>query len=213
MQSYTAGSSNSCAWRAGRACRSRHALHIVCGGPAGIPMVRDRLPKILGSGRQRLAFPSAGVAKGQCRFFPAGRGRCRGRDADAEGRRWAMLADAIAAGLSDADIAAVSRAGLPRVPDLPPLRFTGAEVLLPDGFAREALSLADGRIAGGGGARDRPDRLAVSFRHRRPARRRVRAPHGGRGGARWIRPRPGCRGSTPNVARCYHPACLAQFCS
>lgn len=37
------------------------------------------------------------------------------------------------------------------MPDLPPLRFTGAEVLLPDGFAREALSLADGRIAGGGG--------------------------------------------------------------
>ncbi len=37
------------------------------------------------------------------------------------------------------------------MPDLPPLRLTGAEVLLPDGFAREALSLADGRIAAGGG--------------------------------------------------------------
>jgi alpha-D-ribose 1-methylphosphonate 5-triphosphate diphosphatase len=36
-------------------------------------------------------------------------------------------------------------------PDLPPLRLTGAEILLPEGFAREALSLAEGRIAGGGG--------------------------------------------------------------
>ena len=35
--------------------------------------------------------------------------------------------------------------------DLPPLRFTGAEILLPGGFAREALSLAEGRIAPGGG--------------------------------------------------------------
>ena len=35
--------------------------------------------------------------------------------------------------------------------DLPPLRLTGAEVLLPDGFAPEALSLADGRITDGGG--------------------------------------------------------------
>ncbi|MBF9059203.1 alpha-D-ribose 1-methylphosphonate 5-triphosphate diphosphatase [Rhodobacterales bacterium HKCCSP123] len=37
------------------------------------------------------------------------------------------------------------------MPDLPPLRFTGAEILLPDGFAREALSLSEGRIAPGGG--------------------------------------------------------------
>jgi len=37
------------------------------------------------------------------------------------------------------------------MPDLPPLRFTGAEVLLDGGFAREPLSLAEGRIAGGGG--------------------------------------------------------------
>jgi alpha-D-ribose 1-methylphosphonate 5-triphosphate diphosphatase len=37
------------------------------------------------------------------------------------------------------------------MPDLPPLRFTGAEILLPDGFAREAMSIAGGRIAGGGG--------------------------------------------------------------
>jgi alpha-D-ribose 1-methylphosphonate 5-triphosphate diphosphatase len=35
--------------------------------------------------------------------------------------------------------------------ELAPLRFTGAEILLPDGFAREALSLAEGRIAPGGG--------------------------------------------------------------
>lgn len=35
--------------------------------------------------------------------------------------------------------------------DLPPICLTGAEVLLPDGFAQEALSLADGRIASGGG--------------------------------------------------------------
>ena len=35
--------------------------------------------------------------------------------------------------------------------DLPPLRLTGAEVLLPDGFTREAVSLADGRITGSGG--------------------------------------------------------------
>jgi alpha-D-ribose 1-methylphosphonate 5-triphosphate diphosphatase len=37
------------------------------------------------------------------------------------------------------------------MPDLPALRFTGAEILLPEGFAREALSLAAGRIAPGGG--------------------------------------------------------------
>jgi len=37
------------------------------------------------------------------------------------------------------------------MPELPPLRLTGAEVLLEDGFAREALSLEEGRIAGGGG--------------------------------------------------------------
>ena len=37
------------------------------------------------------------------------------------------------------------------MPDLPPLRLTGAQVLLPDGFAREALSIAGGRIAPGGG--------------------------------------------------------------
>jgi alpha-D-ribose 1-methylphosphonate 5-triphosphate diphosphatase len=37
------------------------------------------------------------------------------------------------------------------MPDLPALRFTGAEVLLPDGFAREPLSLAAGCIAGSGG--------------------------------------------------------------
>ncbi|MDG3042118.1 alpha-D-ribose 1-methylphosphonate 5-triphosphate diphosphatase [Roseicyclus marinus] len=35
--------------------------------------------------------------------------------------------------------------------DLPPLRLIGAEVLLPDGFARTDLSLAEGRITGGGG--------------------------------------------------------------
>lgn len=35
--------------------------------------------------------------------------------------------------------------------DLPPLRLTGAEVLLPDGFAPEALSLDSGRIVAGGG--------------------------------------------------------------
>jgi len=35
--------------------------------------------------------------------------------------------------------------------DLAPLRLTGADVLLPEGFAREALSLAEGRIAAGGG--------------------------------------------------------------
>ena len=35
--------------------------------------------------------------------------------------------------------------------DLPPLRLTGAEVLLPDGFARTDLSLAEGKITGGGG--------------------------------------------------------------
>ncbi|MCT4683374.1 MAG: alpha-D-ribose 1-methylphosphonate 5-triphosphate diphosphatase [Roseicyclus sp.] len=34
---------------------------------------------------------------------------------------------------------------------LPPLRLTGAEVLLPDGFAREPLSLEGGRIVPGGG--------------------------------------------------------------
>jgi alpha-D-ribose 1-methylphosphonate 5-triphosphate diphosphatase len=35
--------------------------------------------------------------------------------------------------------------------DLPPVRLTGAEVLLTEGFTREALSLAEGRIAPGGG--------------------------------------------------------------
>ncbi|WP_109669275.1 alpha-D-ribose 1-methylphosphonate 5-triphosphate diphosphatase [Roseicyclus mahoneyensis] len=37
------------------------------------------------------------------------------------------------------------------MPDLPPLRLTGAEVLLPGGFAHEALSISGGRIAGEGG--------------------------------------------------------------
>jgi len=37
------------------------------------------------------------------------------------------------------------------MPELPPLRLTGAQVLLPDGFARTDLALADGHIAGGGG--------------------------------------------------------------
>ncbi|NKX44263.1 alpha-D-ribose 1-methylphosphonate 5-triphosphate diphosphatase [Roseicyclus persicicus] len=37
------------------------------------------------------------------------------------------------------------------MPDLPPLRFTGAEILLPEGFAREALSIAGGLIVEGGG--------------------------------------------------------------
>ena len=35
--------------------------------------------------------------------------------------------------------------------ELAPLRFTGAEILLPDGFAPGALSLAGGRITGDGG--------------------------------------------------------------
>jgi alpha-D-ribose 1-methylphosphonate 5-triphosphate diphosphatase len=37
------------------------------------------------------------------------------------------------------------------MPDLPPLRFTGAEILLPNGFVREALPIAGGRIMAGGG--------------------------------------------------------------
>jgi alpha-D-ribose 1-methylphosphonate 5-triphosphate diphosphatase len=37
------------------------------------------------------------------------------------------------------------------MPDLPALRFVGAEVLLPDGFTREPLSIAEGRIVGDGG--------------------------------------------------------------
>jgi len=104
MQSYTAGLVEQLrvASRAGLSLET--ALHIVCGGPAGIPMVRDRLPKILGQD-DSVGFPVSGVAKDNAVFQRVAADA--GVETPTLKAAGAMLADAIAAGLSDADIAAV----------------------------------------------------------------------------------------------------------
>lgn len=104
MQSYTAGlvEQLQVASRAGLPLET--ALTILCGGPAGIPMVRDRVPKILGQDSS-VGFPVSGVAKDNAVFQRVAADA--GVEAPTLKAAGSMLAEAMAAGLSDADIAAV----------------------------------------------------------------------------------------------------------
>jgi 3-hydroxyisobutyrate dehydrogenase len=104
MQSYTAGlvEQLQVASRAGLPLDT--ALTILCGGPAGIPMVRDRLPKILGQDLS-VGFPVSGVAKDNAVLQRVVADA--GVEAPTLKAAGAMLAEAIAAGLSEDDIAAV----------------------------------------------------------------------------------------------------------
>lgn len=80
------------------------ALAILCGGPAGTPVIRDRIPKILGDD-DGVGFPVAGMAKDHDVFRRVARelGVATPALATAE----AMFAAAIDAGLAEADGAAI----------------------------------------------------------------------------------------------------------
>lgn len=108
MQSYTAGLVEQLQVAARAGLPLETALTILCGGPAGLPMVRDRLPRILGAD-DSVGFPISGVAKdnGVFRRVAAEAGVATPTlDAFAS-----LLDDAKAAGLADADIAALMRRG------------------------------------------------------------------------------------------------------
>ncbi|PWK59511.1 NAD(P)-dependent oxidoreductase [Roseicyclus mahoneyensis] len=104
MQTYTAGLVEQLRVAARAGLPLETALTILCGGPAGLPMVRDRVPRILGQDTS-VGFPVRGVAKDNAVFrrVAAEAGVATPTlDAFAD-----ILADVIEAGLSDADIAAV----------------------------------------------------------------------------------------------------------
>lgn len=108
MQSYTAGLVEQLQVAARAGLPLETALTILCGGPAGLPMVRDRLPRILGADHS-VGFPISGVAKDNAVFrrIAAEAGVVTPTlDAFA-----ALLDEAKAAGLADADIAALMRRG------------------------------------------------------------------------------------------------------
>ncbi len=80
------------------------ALTILCGGPAGVPMVRDRLPKILGRD-PAVGFTVAGIAKDNA-VFQRVAGEL-GVAVPTLRAAEAMIADGMAAGLEGADPAAL----------------------------------------------------------------------------------------------------------
>jgi len=80
------------------------ALTVLCGGPAGVPMVRDRLPKILGQD-ETVGFTVAGIGKDNAVFQRVAAEL--GVDTPTLRTAEAMIRDAIAAGLGEADAAAL----------------------------------------------------------------------------------------------------------
>ena len=80
------------------------ALTILCGGPAGVPMVRDRVPKILGQD-PTVGFTVAGIAKDNAVFQRVASEL--GVDTPTLRAAQAMIADGMATGLADADPAAL----------------------------------------------------------------------------------------------------------
>lgn len=104
IQTYTAGIVEQLRVDARAGLPLDTALGILCGGPAGLPVVRDRVPRILGQDGS-VGFPVSGVAKDNAVFrrIAAEAGVATPTlDACA-----AILAEAMGAGLSDADFAAV----------------------------------------------------------------------------------------------------------
>lgn len=80
------------------------ALSILCGGPAGMPMVRDRIPKILGQD-DVVGFTVSGIAKDNAVFQRIAVEL--GVDAPTLRAAAAMIRDGMDAGLSEADPAAL----------------------------------------------------------------------------------------------------------
>jgi 3-hydroxyisobutyrate dehydrogenase len=80
------------------------ALEVLCGGPAGVPMVRDRIPRILGSDTS-VGFTIAGVAKDSEVFRRVAAEA--GVETPALDAAAAMIAEAMDDGLSAADPAAL----------------------------------------------------------------------------------------------------------
>ena len=104
MQSYTAGLVEQLQVAARAGLPLDTALTILCGGPAGLPMLRDRVPRILGQDTS-VGFPVSGVAKDNAVFrrIAADAGVATPTlDAFA-----AILAEATEAGLGGADMAAL----------------------------------------------------------------------------------------------------------
>jgi 3-hydroxyisobutyrate dehydrogenase-like beta-hydroxyacid dehydrogenase len=104
MQSYFAGLAEQIrvAKRAGLPIET--ALKILCGGPAGLPMVRDRLPKILGQD-DTVGFTVSGIAKDNAVFQRVAAEL--GIDTPTLKAAEAMIRDGVATGLSEADPAAL----------------------------------------------------------------------------------------------------------
>ena len=108
MQSYTAGLVEQLQLAARAGLPLETALTILCSGPAGLPMVRDRLPRIFGQDSS-VGFPVSGGAKDNDVFRRvAAEAGVATPTLDAFK---AVLEDALAAGLADDDIAALMRRG------------------------------------------------------------------------------------------------------
>ena len=108
MQSYTAGLVEQLQVAARAGLPLETALTILCGGPAGLPMVRDRVPRILGQD-DSVGFPISGVAKDNAVFRRvAAEAGVATPTLDAFA---ALLDQAMAEGLAGADIAALMRRG------------------------------------------------------------------------------------------------------
>lgn len=106
MQSYTAGLVEQLQVAARAGLPLETALTILSGGPAGLPMVRDRVPRILGQDAS-VGFPVSGVAKDNAVFRRvAAEAGVATPTLDAFA---AILSQAMADGLEGADIAAVMR--------------------------------------------------------------------------------------------------------
>lgn len=80
------------------------ALEVLCGGPAGVPMVRDRIPRILGTDTT-VGFTIAGVAKDSAVFRRVAAEA--GVETPALDAAAAMIAEALDDGLSADDPAAL----------------------------------------------------------------------------------------------------------
>lgn len=104
MQSYFAGLSEQMrvAQQAGLPLAT--VLAILSGGPAGTPMLQDRLPRILGED-DSVGFPVQGAAKDNAVFRRIARD-LGVKTPTLEAAR-IMIDDALAAGLADADVAAM----------------------------------------------------------------------------------------------------------
>jgi len=104
MQSYWAGLGEQMrvASRAGLPLET--AMTILCGGPAAMPMVRDRLPKILGQD-DTVGFTVSGIAKDNAVFQRVAAEM--GVDTPTLRAAAAMIRDGIENGLADADPAAL----------------------------------------------------------------------------------------------------------